>query len=202
VSKNGWRELTKSLARYATFLCRSRQRITAAFSLAAVIAAMMLLAIQVRSKRPHGDLLARINHPLPSLVVKNSHEKVDLNSVIAGSRSIIVFYAPSCKVCKEVLPVLQPLPGELRLVPVSVTPERDASVLQSLRDADRFYDRWGVLSRSFAAASLPVILFVDEKGILRHGSFGSREPGALRQKLMDFAAHAQDLSDPSNKATG
>ena len=190
------------MAGYAAFLCRSRQRITAAFSLAAVIAAMMLLSIQVRSKRPHGDLLARINHPLPSLVVKNSQEKVDLNSIISGSRCIIVFYAPSCKACKEVLPALQPLPGELRLIPVSVTPEQDTSVLQSLQDEDRFYDRWGVLSRSFAAASLPVILFVDEKGILRHGIFGSREPGALRQKLMDFAAHSQDLPVPLNKATG
>jgi hypothetical protein len=191
MSKNRLRGFGTSLAGYISALCRSKRRINAALCLVAVITAIMILSIQVHSSRSHRDLPARINHPLPPLVVQHSQGKVDLNSIISGSRCIIVFYAPSCKACKEILPALRPLPGKLRLIPVSVTPEQEPSLLQSSRDEDRFYDQWGVLSRSFAAASLPVILFVDEKGILRHGIFGSRDPGTLRQKLKDFAAHSE-----------
>jgi hypothetical protein len=194
--KSGLMNFGKSLTRYVAVLCQAQRRIAAAVCLTAVIAAIMLLWIHVDNRQSRTDFPARINYPLPSLVVKHPQGKVDLNSIISGSRCIIVFYAPSCKACKEILPALQPLPGRLRLIPVSVSPEQDFSLLGSSWDVDRFYDQWGVLSRSFAAASLPVILFVDEKGILRHGIFGSREPGTLRQKLKDFASHSQ--IDPSN----
>ena len=130
--------------------------------------------------------LARIGHPLPPLRVQLSGTAVDLRDITSGRRSVIVFYSPSCKTCRSELPSLRPFPESLLLVMVS---ESDSAKHEGLDfdDAVFCYDRWRVLTRSFAAAALPTIAFVDENGILRGGLLGSHEPGLLQRRLKEFA---------------
>jgi hypothetical protein len=51
-----------------------------------------------------------------------------------------------------------------------------------------YYDRDGVLKRSFAMAGLPTILFVDASGVLRDGLMGAHARDLVQRKLNEFAA--------------
>ncbi len=129
---------------------------------------------------------ARIGQPLPHLRVELSGTAVDLRDVTSGRRSVIVFYSPSCQSCRAELPSLRPFPESLLLVMVS---ESNSAKNEGLvPDAALLCcDRWGVLPRSFAAAALPTIVFVDENGTLRDGLLGLHEPGLLQRRLREFA---------------
>ncbi len=133
------------------------------------------------------DSIARLGRPLPSLVVDAGGSAIDLKTLVGGRRSVIMFYSPACRVCRETLPALQPFPASLQLILVSEaqpSAEPDASHIEG---AACFFDRWEVLRRFFAIAALPTILFIDEKGILRDGMVGSYERDRVRRKLQAFA---------------
>jgi hypothetical protein len=186
------RRLFRVCDKYGPISRRPLRRVAAAFCLTAVVAAATSLLVRnhLRSAQPH--LLARIDCPLPSLVVQSSQGKVDLRTFAVGSRCIIVFYSSSCKVCRRALPALQPLPEALRLILVNEAAGPDDSLLKGFPDAVHFHDQWKALKKSFAAASLPVILFVDERGILRDGIFGARTRSLMQQKLRSFAVGSSD----------
>jgi thiol-disulfide isomerase/thioredoxin len=186
------RPLCKIIGRYRAVIRKSRRRIASALCLALIAAVAAFFWLRMHPGSVQSDLPARIDQPLPSLMVQGSKGAVDLKTRVIGKRCIIVFYSPSCKTCKKTLPALRPLPEELRLILVNVTSEQDDSLLPAHGYAERFYDRWRVLSKSFAAASLPVILFVDEIGILRDGIFGARTRSIVQGKLKEFAIHSHD----------
>lgn len=134
------------------------------------------------------DSLARLGRPLPSLRVDASGTAADLKDLVAGRKSVIVFYSPTCRVCRETLPALQPFPATLQLIMVSESSaEADPEALR-FPGAGLYFDRWGALKRSFAVAALPTILFVDERGVLRYGMVGSYRREWVQGKLREFAS--------------
>ncbi len=163
-----------------------RRRIKAALFL--LMGSGIVLGIKSWTPFGPGDskTLARIGQPLPPLRVELSGTGVDLRDLTSGRRSVIIFYSPSCQTCRTELPSLKPFPESLLLVMVSESNSEAREGLE-LENALLCYDRWGVLTRSFAAAALPTIAFVDEGGILRDGLLGSHEPGLLRRRLKEFA---------------
>jgi len=162
------------------------RRLAAVLGLAAAfVAAGYVLWLRLQSANPHS--LVRLNRPLPPLVVDASGAAVDLRAFAAGARRVIVFYSPSCHICKEVLPALQPFPGNLRLIMVRESSEGNAPEVSGLPAAALFQDRWHVLSRSFSDVALPTFLFVDGSGVLRDGFIGRHERFFIRQKLKEFA---------------
>jgi thiol-disulfide isomerase/thioredoxin len=171
---------------------KSPRRIFAALCLAASAIAVVFLIFQLEPGSANGNLLARMDHSLPSLAVEDSKGAVDLKTFVSGTRSVIVFYSPSCETCKKVLPALQPFPDTLRLILVNESPDAGAPELSQFHSAAQFCDRRGILSRSFAAAALPTILFVDEAGILRDGIFGFYGREFVQRKLKNFAVHSND----------
>jgi hypothetical protein len=166
------------------------RRIAAALCLIAAIVAAIFLRIQLAPGSVDTKLLARIGHPLPALIVEGSEGVADLGKLAPGTRSIIVFYSPSCKTCERVLPALQPFPSLLRLILVNESPDEGSEAWSGFPDAVHFYDRQKILSRLFAAPALPTILFVDESGILRDGIVGFYQRAYVQRKLQDFAIHS------------
>jgi thiol-disulfide isomerase/thioredoxin len=134
------------------------------------------------------DSLARLGKPLPSLVVDAAGTAADLKELVAGRRSVIVFYSPTCQVCRETLPALQPFPVTLQLIMVSESSAEVDPEARRFPQASLFFDRWNVLKRSFAIAALPTILFVDERGVLRDGMVGSYRREWVQRKLTEFAS--------------
>ncbi len=53
-----------------------------------------------------------------------------------------------------------------------------------------FFDRNGVLARSFAMAGLPTILLVDEGGVLRDGLVGAHGRDLVQRRLREFAGRS------------
>jgi hypothetical protein len=168
------------------------RRIAAGSLLAIGIAAAAFLKIQLPDGSADPQSLACIDQPLPSLIVEASGTAVDLKKIVAGAPCVIVFYSPSCRICREVLPTLQPFPDSLRLILINESADHEDSILSGFPNATHFHDRWGVISRSFAIAVLPTILFVDENGILRDAIIGSHGQDFAHKKLKEFAICSRD----------
>jgi len=190
--KSGQGPWLEKLQRLGLAMPKSKRRVVAALCLAAAVVAAVCLRIQLAPGSADTNLLARIDQPLPSLTVESSEGPVDLNKLVSGTRSVIVFYSPSCKTCTRVLPALQPFPDTLRLILVNESPDEEEEELSGFQDTARFYDKQKILSRFFTAAALPTILFVDEVGILRDGIVGLYGRGFVQRKLKDFAIHSYD----------
>ena len=165
----------------------SRRRIAAALCLliGTSVVAYTKIWVHFRSARAHS--VARVGKPLPSLTVEASGIAIDLKECIAGRRSVIVFYSPSCRTCKEELPALLPFPATLRLILVNESRARDSSDILGFSGVPLLNDRWGVLSRSFGIRGIPTMIFVDENGILRDGLVGSHKRTLVQEKLKEFA---------------
>jgi len=131
--------------------------------------------------------IARLGEPLPSLIVDASGVSTDLRGQSAGRKRIIVFYSPTCRICKETLPALQPFPATLQLIMVSESSAGGAPETLHFPGAETYFDRRGILKHSFAIAALPTILFVDERGILRDGMVGFYQRERVQRKLIEFA---------------
>lgn len=134
--------------------------------------------------------IAAVGRRLPSLpVTDESNTLVDLSQLVAGRRSVIVFYSSSCPACQSVLPRLQSLPAGLQLVLVaegSGVPKGDPGATGPgggllLRDPGSSF------RRAFPMTSVPAILFVDEEGLLRETLIGERESALLQTRLASFA---------------
>ncbi len=130
----------------------------------------------------------KVNSLLPALkVFDGKGHMVDLSVQGYGHRRVIAFYAVDCHVCQETLPELHPFPKNLTLQMVS---ERDLSRipeqnLPTLPD-QLYFDRDDILSAAVPLASLPTILFVDEKDVVRDASVGLRDRDSLQAKLHAF----------------
>jgi hypothetical protein len=162
------------------------RRAMAALGLAAAIVAAGYL-LWIRSQSASADSLARIDRPLPPIVVDSAGHAVDLRTVGAGARRIIVFYSPSCRACREVLSALQPFPADLRLIMVNESSNSQDEEISGLPAADRFHDRGHALSRAFTTIALPTVLFVDGDGVLRDGLVGRHEQPFIQKRLKEFA---------------
>lgn len=167
-------------------LIPSWRRIAATACLLIGIAGATQFKYRFGSADPHS--IVRLGQPLPRLPVDNSGAECDLRQIIAGCKSVVVFYSPACRTCEEELPALQPFPEALRLVMVSESNAQGQRNSLLFPGAVSFYDRWGILTRSFAIAALPTILFVDERGILREGLVGTHPRELVQTKLREFAS--------------
>jgi hypothetical protein len=139
---------------------------------------------------PQAVAIAAIDRELPPLpVVDACGERSDLRDVARGRRSIIVFYSPSCRLCRTVLPELQPFPPSLHLLLVNEGEARPAGQEHppGFAGALHFRDPNRVLFRSFPMSALPTVLLVDERGILRDAMVGARSHGRLAGRLIAFA---------------
>jgi hypothetical protein len=106
-----------------------------------------------------------------------------------GSRTVIVFFSPSCEVCRNELPKLSPFPSDLGLIMVS---EADGGLPEDLENlglpyGGMFHDGDHVLERASPLPGLPTIFFVDEEGVLRDGLVGSHDQSVVQRKLSQFA---------------
>ena len=164
----------------------ARRRIASAFCLFLGLSVAVWLRIHFGSAG--SQTAARLGEPMPSLTVDDSGAEVDLREFAAGTRSVIVFYSPTCSACRETLPALQPFPATLSLIMVNESRARENPEPPGIPNAAFFYDRWSVLPRSFAIARLPTIIFVDENGILRDGLVGVHVRELVQEKLKGFAA--------------
>jgi hypothetical protein len=148
------------------------------------------LALKIRAHAPRKGSIVRIGKPLPHLTVFDSSGRAcDVGTLGAGSRTLIVFFSPSCEVCKNELPKLLPFPPELGLIMVSETDSGLSDELDALGlpFASVFNDRDRVLERSSPLPGLPTILFVDEHGTLVDGLVGAHEQETVQRKLRQFA---------------
>ncbi len=158
--------------------------------LAAAVLAGYVRFSCLRDHAPSTGTVAGLGKELPSLpVVDASDNPVDLKTAAMGSRSVIAFYAASCRVCQLVLPELKPFPPSLRLLLVNEDKESPPELPHGpgLEDARIFRDRDKVLSRSFPMCGVPTILFVDERGVLRIGLVGQHARGMIQARLKEFA---------------
>jgi thioredoxin-related protein len=166
-------------------ISRSR-RIRAALCLTGGIAAF-ILCIQFFAKSTTPSSLVRLDQPIPSLVIENSGVPLDLKKHIEGKRSVLVFYSPACRICKEIVPYLHPMPAGLRLILINESSDQEKSLTAQFPGADQLQDPHQVLIQSFTTLSLPTILFVDENGILRDGLAGRHQRDFIQKKLKQFA---------------
>lgn len=166
-----------------------RRRLLAGITLLLSASALTGLGLEIRSYFTRPDELARTGRTLPPLPVLDPlGSVVDAAQVAQGRKRVIVFYSPSCRVCQRELPELRPFPPTLNLVMISERPEREAAITG--REAS-FYDRDGVLSRSFPLAGLPTILLVDRKGVLRAAFTGAQTRKRIQRNLKNFARETQ-----------
>jgi hypothetical protein len=165
------------------------RRIRAALCLAAGIAGLIVF-IQFFARSANLRSVVRLDQPIPSLMVEDSGVPKDLKKHIKGKRCVLVFYSPSCRICRDVVPYLHPIPKDLRLILINESSNQEQALTTQFPGADRFQDPHRVLTQSFATLSLPSILFVDENGILRDGLAGRHQRNFIQQKLKDFAARS------------
>jgi thioredoxin-related protein len=162
------------------------QRIWAALCLGiGIVAVGCFLQVQIQSSTPKNRVL--LNQPLPSMIVEAAGVNTDLKSFVRGLRCLIVFHSPSCQICREMLPALRPFPPELRLILVNESRDRESSEASNFPGAAVFQDRHRILSHSFGATSLPIMLFVDENGVLRNGLTGGHTRNFVQEQLKLFA---------------
>jgi hypothetical protein len=174
-------------------ISRSR-RIRAAFCLAGGIAGLIIF-IQFFAKSTTQSSLARMDQPIPSLVIEDSDVSLDLKKYIEGKRSVLVLYSPACRICREVVPYLHPMPAGLRLIMINESSNQEKSLTAQFPGTDQLQDPHQVLAQSFATLSLPTILFVDESGILRDGLAGRHQQDFIQQKLKEFAVHSYNKTN-------
>jgi hypothetical protein len=125
------------------------------------------------------------------LVVDKSGLVVDASKSQLGKRTIIVFYSPSCDVCRSELRKLDPIPRALGLTMINVSGAfSDEGYSGGLECDAMFYDRDHVFQRSFLMVALPTILLVDERGVLSAALAGEHERDVLQNKLIEFAQAA------------
>jgi len=171
------------------------RRIWAALCLGiAAVAIGYFLQARFQSTNPKNQ--ARLNQPLPSMIVEAAGSPIDLKHFVQGLRCVIVFHSPTCGICKEMLPALRPFPPELRLILVNESENREGSEISVFPGAASFHDRHHILSRSFGIASLPIMLFVDEAGVLRNGLAGRHRRDFVQEQLKNFAT---DLNPESGQ---
>jgi thioredoxin-related protein len=129
---------------------------------------------------------ARTGSPLPPLMADEAGTSVDLRTIIRGRKSVIIFFSPSCRICQEMLPFLQPFPDAFKLVLVSESNDAKTEAERLFPQARLFYDRSSMLLRVFGNLGLPTIVFVDANGILRDGLVGMHTRESVRSKLKQF----------------
>src|SRR5690606_21672137 len=127
-----------------------------------------------------------LDQPLPPLVVDRDGTDVDLADLVRGERTVVVFHSPSCRVCREMMPALDPLPPGLRLVLVSAEKTAAHATDGAPPGRDDCWDRHGEFARALVA--LPTLLFVDERGVLVSGITGRRSRAFVRERLERFAS--------------
>ncbi|HEV2719787.1 MAG TPA: redoxin domain-containing protein [Thermoanaerobaculia bacterium] len=171
---------------------RKLRRSLSALVLLAVAAVTLAAGYKVRHKVPRRGSLVQIGQPLPSLVVfDRDGKRFDLSTMDEGKRRVIVFYSPTCEVCKQELPELTPFPSELTAIYVKESDAPSADPFGVTGNAmDRLTDRESVLKRAFVMPGLPTMLFIDEHGIVRDGLVGAHAAGFAHKKLEQFA-HAR-----------
>jgi hypothetical protein len=175
----------------------SSRRILAALCLGiGIVAAGYFLRLQIQSNTQRHNV--RLNQPLPAMIVETVGATVDLRSITHGLRCVIVFHSPSCRICREMLPALKPFPPELRLLLVSESHEQESPALSGFPNASVFQDRNRLLARSFGTIALPVMLFVDEYGVLRNGLAGRHQPSFVREQIRLFASDHQTESEQNH----
>ena len=168
-----------------------RRRIWAALCLGiGIVTAGYYLGLQIQTKTQEEKV--RLSRPLPAMIVEAAGAEIDLKRFIQGLRCVIVFHSPSCRICKEMLPALRPFPSGLRLILVNESQNQDSAAISDFPGASVFQDRHRILSRYFGITPLPVMLFVDESGVLRNGLAGQHSWNYVREQIKNFASdHSQ-----------
>jgi hypothetical protein len=153
-----------------------------------IIGLVGILQLYAHLTTPHS--LARLNQPIPSIMMENAGTYQNLKKYLEGTRCVLVFYSPACRICKEVVPYLYPLPKGLRLILINESSNKEDTLIAQFPKADRLQDPHRTLAQTFPTLSLPTILLIDERGILRDGLAGRHQRNFIQQKLNNFAVRS------------
>lgn len=167
----------------------SSRRYVALLVLVTAVAVLVGAGWRLHGKVPLRTTTVSIGKPLPSIVVADTAGKrVDLAAQMAGgSRSVVVFYSPSCEVCRQELPQIMPFPPQLQLILVREPGDAGPDPLATGTNGRRFADGDGALKRAFVMPVLPTVLLIDERGIVRDGLVGAHEGRFAQKRLIAFA---------------
>jgi len=194
---NAYHELLKTQARRPGRASRRTvRRLISGGALIIGVALLAYLVIQIRARSPRRGSIARVGQVLPAIpVVDSTGGSWDASKAALGSKTVIVFYSPSCEVCQRELPKLQPFPASLGLIMVNEQDNSSDGIDRlELPYGKQFCDRDQVFNRLSSNPGLPTILFVDEQAILRSALVGEHPADVLHDRLRQFAT-AQSHKD-------
>jgi len=123
-----------------------------------------------------------LNKPAPELTVEKwIGEKPNLR----GRFAIIFFWAASSAPCRRVIPELNAYHKKFgeQLVVVGICPENEAQLAQMTEPKAEFFtamDSKGKLGSAVAATTIPQILLIDPKNIVRYQG----HPAAVNEKIL------------------
>lgn len=165
------------------------RRVFAVIVLGILVSAIAGFALKLRTVVPRHSTLVAIGKPLPSLPVTDPQGRhVDIASISAGKKRVVVFYAPTCDACQKELPELSPFPSQLALVMIREGETADVgSSTSEWRNTIRYSDKERAFNRAFVMPALPTILFVDERGIVLSGLIGTHPTAITRGELAKLA---------------
>ena len=150
---------------------------------------VFLAGCRVGDGHVQGAAADMIDHPFPSFAFASIPGRDSVRSRhLAGSTSLVVFWATWCEPCREEVSVLKQLlknDSSLKVIGLSVDESPAAVPLLVNRlsipypvgvGANTFYD-------SLKLESIPQSFLLDEKGILRDAFIGVVSDGALHQAI-------------------
>ncbi len=171
-----------------------RKRVAAGICLLLGVALFVASIVKTRTATPRKAIVARIGEPLPCLpVVDGSGNRVDATKAAPGRKAMIWFFSPSCQVCQKELVNIQPFPRSLYLIMINVggTVGLEKFERMASEHGVLYFDRDGTFNRSFPMAGIPVVLLIDEHGVLRAGLVGTRSQSAAQQKIQTFVQSSE-----------
>jgi thiol-disulfide isomerase/thioredoxin len=97
-------------------------------------------------------------------------------SDLKGDLIILDFMAPWCPPCKEQIKVFKQISGieDISIVSVNIDPRYDLSSLREIAEDEGvtwFYGHLPEAALEYEVSAIPVVVFIDRTGIIRHRGF-------------------------------
>jgi len=174
---------------------QTARRIVAGLCLSAIAGLFLFFGLGIYHDPTARGGVAKIGRPLPPLPVSDETGRVvDLVGLHTGSKTVIVFFSPACRTCQHELSRLEPFPSGLQLAMVNLGGTGSMDLFDRLAKAGAllFQDSEHVHRRLFTMLGIPLVLFVDEDGILRDGLPGGAVGTLLQERLQRFAGSRRE----------
>ena len=164
-----------------------RTKRTAALALAGLLliaCASLVMMIQENSQR----FLPR-REPIPPFTVVDRNGSTVESSAFCQARSIFLFYKPECPHCKVLFRELNTIRGtggsgmNIRFISVGPIPDR-GQIPELGKDTALYSIDPRIARQVLKIASVPVMMIVDERGVLRDEIVGERPATVLARAIV------------------